>query len=109
MSKHLKHSHVNFFCLYIFVKSFLWGLFIPLFWAFGDVSSGIQRQSGLPYSHLAEAYMSWFVGAHCFPHLSCLAMVVKPGQGLVTGITLLHLSVKRIANGCPQGGHLDST
>ena len=54
-------------------------------------------------------YVSWFMGAHHFPCLGCLATVVKPGQGLVTGTTLLYFSVKRIANGCPQGGHLDST
>ena len=27
-----------------------------MFWTSGDVSSGFQRQSGQPYSHLAEAY-----------------------------------------------------
>ena len=32
------------------------GPLIPLFWTFGDISSGFQSQSGQPYSHLAEAY-----------------------------------------------------
>ena len=34
----------------------------PLFWTFGNVSSGFQSHSGQPYSHLAEAYVlhvSW--------------------------------------------------
>ena len=46
----------------------------------------------------------WFVGAHRFSWPSCLATVVKPGQGLVMGTMLFHLSVK-----CPGGSHLDST
>ena len=35
---------------------FVWPL-IPLFWTCGDVSSGIQSQSGQPYSLLAKAYV----------------------------------------------------
>ena len=33
------------------------GPMIPLFWTFGDVSSGVQSQSGLPFLHLSEAYV----------------------------------------------------
>ena len=29
----------------------IFGPLVPLFWISGDVSSGIQSQSGLPYSH----------------------------------------------------------
>ena len=28
-----------------------WGPLLPLFWISGDISSGFQSQSGLPYSH----------------------------------------------------------
>ena len=31
--------------------SILGGALVPLFWISGDVSSGFQSQSGLPYSH----------------------------------------------------------
>ena len=31
--------------------SFFGGPLVPLFWISGDVSSGFQSQSGLPYSH----------------------------------------------------------
>ena len=31
--------------------SFFWGHWYPCFWISGDVSSGFQSQSGLPYSH----------------------------------------------------------
>ena len=30
---------------------FILGPLVPLFWISGDVSSGFQSQSGLPYSH----------------------------------------------------------
>ena len=42
------------------------------------------------------------MGAHYFPHLSCLVTVIKPRQGLITGAMLLHLSVKHIAKADPR-------
>ena len=33
------------------------GPLIPLFLTSGDVSSGVQSQSGQPYSHLVQAYV----------------------------------------------------
>ena len=30
-----------------------------LFWTSGDISFGVQSQSGQPYLHLAEAYMMY--------------------------------------------------
>ena len=49
----------SFFFIFLFFKIFLadtytcpiLGPLIPLFWISGDVSSGFQSQSGLPYSH----------------------------------------------------------
>ena len=45
----LAHCVENSFFLFFF-KSF-WRTMVPLFWISGDVSSGFQSQSGLPYSH----------------------------------------------------------
>ena len=69
--------------------------------------SGINAGEVTQHVSGGECCGSWV--PICFPCLGCLAMVIKPRQGLVTGATLLHLLVKHIANGCPQGGHLDST
>ena len=50
----VQFSKLNFF---LFFLKFLadtcpfWGQLVPLFWISGDVSSGFQSQSGLPYSH----------------------------------------------------------
>ena len=33
------------------------GPLIPLFWTSGDVSSGLQSQSGQPYSYLVKVYV----------------------------------------------------
>ena len=52
---------INFFFFFFFLKfladtcPFL-GPLIPLFWISGDVSSGFQSQSGLPYSHCGCKY-----------------------------------------------------
>ena len=43
------------------------GPLILLFWTFGDVSSQFQSQSGQPYLHLAEMYVSWCLRATCPP------------------------------------------
>ena len=56
----LRVAHVMFSPGYVypsFFKKFLadtcpfLGALVPLFWISGDVSSGFQSQSGLPYSH----------------------------------------------------------
>ena len=38
-------------------EPFLWGHWYPLFWTSGDISSGLQSQSGQPYLSLVEVYM----------------------------------------------------
>ena len=43
-------------CCFVVVCPFV-GPLIPLFWTSGEDSSGFQRQSGQPYSHLAEVYV----------------------------------------------------
>ena len=43
--------------LVLTVDSPFCGALIPLFWTSGDVSSGLQSQSGQPYLHLAQAYV----------------------------------------------------
>ena len=47
------YTHIIFFFFLKFLADtcpFL-GPLVPLFWISGDVSSGFQSQSGLPYSH----------------------------------------------------------
>ena len=51
-------SNFNFFFFFFFLifladtyTCSILGPLIPLFWISGDVSSGFQSQSGLPYSH----------------------------------------------------------
>ena len=49
------HNWQSFFKFLVDTCHFM-GPPIPLFWTFGDVSSGFQSHSGQPYLHLAEVY-----------------------------------------------------
>ena len=68
------------------------GPLIPLYWTFGDISSGFQSHGGQPYSPLAEVYVLHVHGvtpanllavsmaAEPLPH-TCKALVVLETGG----------------------------
>ena len=49
----------HFFFHFLVDTCYFMGLLIILFWTSDDIFSGLKSQSGQPYSHLAEEYVTY--------------------------------------------------
>ena len=70
---------------------------MPLFWTFGDVSSGFQSQSGQPYLHFAEAYM---LHKQSFYAKFELTSFLPPANVVCEGYVFTH-----VCHSVHRGGH----